>query len=82
MIGRRDAVSGRHIDDGDAGIAGDMLWHVARNRARIEVIAASRRGPDNELDRLAAIKILRCGRRNDRERKKERKKEYKEHKKC
>src|SRR4029079_5124889 len=39
----------------------------------IEVIAASRRGPDNELDRLAAIKILRCGRRNDRERKKERK---------
>ena len=39
------------------GIAGDVLAHVAREHARVEVVAAAGGVADQQLDGLAAVEV-------------------------
>ena len=53
-IGGTDAAAARHIVDEDIGIARQVLAHIAREQARIGVVAAARRAAGDEVHFLAA----------------------------
>ena len=65
MIGRQIAPRPRHVRDDDGRVAGDMIAHVARDEARVGVVAAPRRSADHDIDLLAPVelrhRVLRAG---------------------
>ena len=48
----------RHVLRHQSRIAGDVLAHVARQRAGIDVVAAARRETDQHLDGAALVEVL------------------------
>src|SRR5262249_56343063 len=55
--GRSGAGRARHVLRHDGGLAGNVAPVVARERARIDVVAAARRRPDKEIDALTGVII-------------------------
>ena len=51
------AAGAGHVLRHDVGIAGDVLAHVAREHARIEVVVAAGGVADQQLDGLAAVEV-------------------------
>ena len=58
MVRRNHAPGSVHVLDNDSRITGNVLSHLARDRPRIEIIAATGCEPDDQADRLTLIKGL------------------------
>ena len=70
VVGGLEAAGARHVLRDELGIARNVATHMARQRARIDVIAAAGTKTDQQLDGFAGIKIrLRRDGRRRRERK-------------
>src|SRR5262249_10236448 len=57
VVDRLEAAGARHVLRDELGVAGDMAAHMARERARIEVVAAAGAEADEERNRLAGIEV-------------------------
>ena len=57
LVGEDQARGARHVLDDDVRIAGDVLAHVAGERARVQVVAAAGGEADADGDGLAAIEV-------------------------
>src|SRR5262245_58581795 len=65
VIGRDQKTGARHIIDYNGGIAWNVFAHVARDGARVSVVAAAGGSADNDSQSLPLIKtVLRGGRRD------------------
>ncbi len=64
VVGRAHAAGSRHVLHDDVRVARDMIAHVAREQAGIEIIAAAGAETDHDVDRLALVEGLlrRCWR--------------------
>ena len=66
VVGVNDSAGAGHIVDNHAGIAGNILAEMARDRSRISVVTAAGRESDDQPNRLALVKTIVTGRGLDR----------------
>src|SRR5688500_1509716 len=76
VVGGNETSRAGHVVNYELGIAGNMFSHMARNRARVGIVAPARRVTDADANRLTREEIVGHGRTPGHRQKKEIQREY------
>src|SRR5688500_3335303 len=76
VVGGNETSRAGHVVNYELGIAGNMFPHMARNRARVGIVAPARRVTDADANRLTREEIVGHGRTPGHRQKKEIQREY------